>query len=204
MNVFWLIISPLFGFACGSIPFGHLAGIINKIDIRKKGSGNIGFTNVARTIGLIWAIPVLILDIAKGMVPVAFARHLNLSSALVGLGAITGHIFTPWLKFQGGKGVATTIGVTALLCPKSLFAGIAIYLIVLLISGFISLSSLVFALTLPILTWLFYPNNLALLVFTAGAGIIIIIRHIANIRRLLNKTEPRFGLWLKIFRPEVR
>ncbi len=198
------LISFLTGFIPGSIPFGYLAGVINRIDIRQRGSGNIGFTNVARTLGLTWAIPVFILDIAKGMIPVAFARTIGLTPALVGLGAIAGHIFTPWLRFRGGKGVATTIGVTALLCPKSLLVAIAIYVIVLLITGFVSLSSIIFALILPVLTRIFYPDHLSLLVFTIGTGIIIIARHIDNIRRLLNKTEPRFGLWLKLFRKEAK
>ncbi len=201
MNPTQIFLSLIGGFLPGSIPFGHLAGLINRIDVRKTGSGNIGFTNVYRVLGWKWALPVLILDITKGLLPVAFASSLGLLPALVGLGAVTGHIFTPWLKLQGGKGVATTIGVTAILCPRSFIAGIGVYLLILLLSGFISLSSLIFALTLPFLTWLFYPQNPLLLTFTIGIGIIIVIRHIANIRRLLNGTEPKFGLWQKLFHP---
>jgi len=194
------VLSLLLGLLCGSVPFGQLAGRIKGIDIRTRGSGNIGFTNVQRTLGWAWAIPVLILDSAKGLLPTIFASRLGLTPVLVGAGAIAGHVFTPWLGFKGGKGVATTIGVSASLCPASLIAGLSLYLAVLVSFGFVSLASLIFALALPVLTAIFYPGNLPLLLFSLAAALIIIIRHRANIKRLLGRTEPRFGLWLKLFR----
>lgn len=196
------LFSLLFGFLPGSIPFGFLAGKLAGIDIRKKGSGNIGFTNVQRTLGIGWAIPVLILDIAKGLLPTMFAHNIGLTPVLVGLGAIAGHIFTPWLGFNGGKGVATTIGVAAFLCPRSLFIALVVYLLILIIFGYVSLASLSFALLFPVVTGLCYRSNLPLLLFALGTGLIIFIRHIPNIRRLINKTEPQFGLWRKLFRKE--
>ena len=99
--------SLLAGAAFGSVPFGHIAGRLNGIDIRRHGSGNIGFTNVQRTIGWAWAVPVLLLDVTKGLVPTAIARSFGLVPPLVGIGAILGHVFCPWLGFKGGKGVAT-------------------------------------------------------------------------------------------------
>jgi len=194
------VLSLLLGLLCGSVPFGQLAGRIKRIDIRTRGSGNIGFTNVQRTLGWAWAIPVLILDSAKGLLPTIFAARLGLTPVLVGWAAIAGHVFTPWLGFKGGKGVATTIGVSASLCPASLIAGLSLYLAVLVSFGFVSLASLIFALALPVLTAIFYPGNLPLLLFSLAAALIIIIRHRANIKRLLGRTEPRFGLWLKLFR----
>jgi glycerol-3-phosphate acyltransferase PlsY len=194
------VLSVVAGAALGSIPFGYVAGRLNHIDIRTKGSGNIGFTNVQRTLGWVWAVPVLVLDIAKGMVPVALAGRLGLVPPLVGLGAVLGHVFTPWLRFNGGKGVATTIGVAALLCPRSLLAGLGLYLAVLLATGFISVSSLVLAASLPGLTAAFYPHDRALLLFTIGVGAVIVVRHHANLRRLADGTEPRLGLWLRLFR----
>lgn len=194
------LLSLLAGATCGSIPFGYFAGRLNGIDIRRHGSGNIGFTNVQRTIGWLWAMPVLLLDVAKGLLPTAFAQPLGLTPALVGLGAILGHVFCPWLVFRGGKGVATTVGVAAFLCPKGLLAGLGIYVAVLAVTGFISLSSLVFACALPILTALIYRHSAPLLAFTLGVGALIVIRHWANIGRLANGTEPRLGLWLKLFR----
>ena len=198
--VWTTLLSLLAGAACGSIPFGFVAGRLKGIDIRRHGSGNIGFTNVQRTIGWAWAVPVLLLDIAKGLLPAAFAQSLGLTPALVGLGAILGHVFCPWLGFKGGKGVATTMGVAAFLCPKSLLAGLGIYLAVLAVTGFVSLSSLFFTCTLPILTALIYRHSAPLLAFTVGVAAVIMIRHWANIRRLAAGTEPQLELWLKLFR----
>jgi acyl phosphate:glycerol-3-phosphate acyltransferase len=193
-------LSLVIGAAFGSIPFGYVVGRLNGIDIRKRGSGNIGFTNVQRTIGWAWAIPVLLLDVAKGLVPTAAAHAFSLVPALVGIGAILGHVFCPWLRFNGGKGVATTIGVAAFLCPRSLFAGLWVFVLVLAVTGFISASSLTLAALLPLLTALFYRGDVALLLFAIGVALVIFIRHAANIRRLAARTEPRLGLWLKLFK----
>ena len=132
------ISSLLVGAAFGSIPFGYIAGRLKRIDIRRHGSGNIGFTNVQRTMGWAWAVPVLLLDVAKGLVPTALARGFGLVPPLVGIGAVLGHVFSPWLGFKGGKGVATTIGVAALLCPRSLLVGLRVYLVALAATGIIS------------------------------------------------------------------
>jgi glycerol-3-phosphate acyltransferase PlsY len=198
--VFW---SLIFGFVCGSVPFGYLTGLLNRIDIRKTGSGNIGFTNVQRVLGLGWGMLVLLLDIAKGIVPVIFAPAVHLIPPLVGLSAVLGHIFTPWLGFSGGKGVATTMGIAALLCPRSFLLALTVFLLVILISGFVSLSSISFALTLPVLTARFYHQNRLLLLFTIAVSLVIIIRHYENVRRLIQGREPRFELWLRIFRKQT-
>jgi glycerol-3-phosphate acyltransferase PlsY len=194
------VLSLLAGAAFGSIPFGYIAGRINGIDIRRHGSGNIGFTNVQRTIGWTWAVPVLLLDAAKGLAPTAFAQGFGLSPPLVGVGAVLGHVFCPWLGFSGGKGVATTVGVAAILCPHALIAGLGVYLVVLATTGFVSISSLTFALSLPVLAALFYRNDVLLLLFAFGVAVIIFVRHLSNIRRLAAGGEPRLGLWLKLFR----
>ena len=193
------VTSLLAGAAFGSIPFGYVAGRLKGIDVRRHGSGNIGFTNVQRTAGWTWALPVLLLDITKGLVPTAFAHSFGLVPALVGIGAILGHVFCPWLGFKGGKGVATTIGVAAFLCPRSLLAGLGVYVVVLAMTGFISVSSLAFAVALPVLTAIFYRDAALLLVFASGVALVIIVRHVSNIRRLAAGTEPRLGLWLKLF-----
>ncbi len=192
--------SLLVGAAFGSIPFGFLAGRLKHIDIRRHGSGNIGFTNVQRTIGWAWAAPVLLLDVAKGLVPTALAPGVGLIPPLVGIGAILGHVFCPWLRFNGGKGVATTIGVAAFLCPRSLFASLGVFVLVLALTGFVSASSLTMAVALPLLTALFYKGDIALLLFVLGVAFVIIVRHVANIRRLAAGTESRLGLWLRLFR----
>ena len=193
---FW---SLLAGAAFGSVPFGYIAGRLNGIDIRRHGSGNIGFTNVQRTIGWAWAVPVLLLDAAKGLFPTAIAHSIGLVPALVGIGAILGHVFCPWLGFNGGKGVATTIGVAACLCPRSLLAGLGVYVVVLTATGFISVSSLALAVVLPVLTAVFYRHSVLLLVFAVCAALIVVVRHFSNMRRLVARTEPRLGRWLKLF-----
>jgi glycerol-3-phosphate acyltransferase PlsY len=193
-------LSLIVGAASGSIPFGYIAGRLNRIDIRRHGSGNIGFTNVQRTIGWTWAVPVLLLDVAKGLVPTAIARSFGLVPPLVGIGAILGHVFCPWLGFKGGKGVATTIGVAAFLCPRSLLMGLGIFVIVLAATGFISASSLAMATALPLLTALLYRGNTYLLIFAIGVALIVVYRHASNMRRLAAGTEPRLGLWIKLFR----
>jgi glycerol-3-phosphate acyltransferase PlsY len=190
--------SLLAGVAFGSIPFGYLAGKLKRIDIRRHGSGNIGFTNVQRTIGWAWAIPVLLLDAAKGLVPTALAGGLGLLPPLVGIGAILGHVFCPWLGFNGGKGVATTIGVAAFLCPRSLFVALGVFVLALALAGYISASSLAMAFALPVLTALFYKGNMGLLLFSTTVAVIIFVRHLANIKRLAAGTEPHLGLWTKL------
>jgi len=194
------VLSLLVGAAFGSIPFGYVAGRLNGIDIRQHGSGNIGFTNVQRTMGWTWALPVLLLDAAKGLAPTAMSHGFGLIPPLVGIGAVLGHVFCPWLEFKGGKGVATTIGVAAFLCPRALIAGLGIYLVLLAATGFVSVSSLAFAVALPALTALFYRGGGLLLLFAVGVGAIIVVRHVSNMRRLAAATEPRLGLWLRLFK----
>ncbi|MCX8014793.1 MAG: glycerol-3-phosphate 1-O-acyltransferase PlsY [candidate division WOR-3 bacterium] len=187
-------VSSVIGFIMGSIPFGYLIARIRKIDIRNYGSKNIGFTNVYRTLGAVYAVPVLILDVAKGFLPTFWGSKLGLTAELIGLSAILGHIFTPWLLFKGGKGVATTIGVLSALAIKVLGAGILVYIIILLAFSYVSLSSLFFAISLPIFTWLFYPQQKLLIGIMILISIVIIIRHKDNITRLIKKEEPRFSL----------
>jgi glycerol-3-phosphate acyltransferase PlsY len=203
MDVVQILLSLVLGYACGSIPSGYLAGRARGIDIRQHGSGNIGFTNVYRTLGPAWAAPVLIIDVAKGMIPTALAAGIGLVPALVGLGSILGHVFTPWLRFQGGKGVATTIGVTAFLCFRSLAAGLGLYALALLATGYISIASILFGLALAPMTILFYPGDPTRLVYAAAVGLLILVRHTTNIRRLVHGNEPRFKPWLKLFRRQT-
>lgn len=195
------LLSLIIGYVWGSVPFGYLAGRLNRIDIREHGSGNIGFTNVQRVLGWGWALPVLLLDLLKGIGPVLLAKRLGLVPQSSGLGAVLGHIFPVWLKFNGGKGVATIMGVSAILLPRSFFPALLVFLLLLLISGFVSLASISFAISLPVFTGIFYSgSNWQVLTFTLLSGLIIIIRHIPNIRRLAVSQEPKFGIWLKLFR----
>ena len=205
MNLFVLIpstadsfaeyfISFLFGFVCGAIPFGYIISRLKGIDIRKQGSGNIGFTNVNRTLGIWFAIPVFILDFGKGFLPTIFASHMELYPVLVGAGALLGHIFTPFLKFRGGKGVATTFGVFLALTPISFAVSIGLFAIILFAFSYVSLASISFALALPILTIIFAPDKWIIFLFALLSATLIIITHRSNIRRLLKKEESKFRL----------
>jgi glycerol-3-phosphate acyltransferase PlsY len=192
-------VSLIIGFIIGSIPFGYIIARIKKIDIRTTGSKNIGFTNVFRTLGILYAMPVLILDIAKGFLPVFFASELTLMPVLVGFGTVLGHIVTPWLGFKGGKGVATTIGVMAALAPKALAISILIFLIILLIFSYVSLASLCFIISLPVSLLLLYPSQKLLLISAVIIVILVIIRHKDNIIRLIKKTESKMS-FIKILK----
>lgn len=188
-------VSCVLGFICGSIPFGFIIARIKGIDIRDFGSKNIGFTNVYRTLGGKYAVSVLVLDIAKGFLPTFFASHFGLIAPLVAAGTILGHIFTPWLKFKGGKGVATTLGAVIALMPYVLLIGLAIFGVIFFSFSYVSLASLSFALSLPITVILLYPTQKTLIIITILISILIIIRHIGNIKRLINKTEPKTYLF---------
>uniref|UniRef100_A0A7V3ZVI5 Glycerol-3-phosphate acyltransferase n=1 Tax=candidate division WOR-3 bacterium TaxID=2052148 RepID=A0A7V3ZVI5_UNCW3 len=190
--------SFLIGFLIGSIPFGYLIPkIFKKIDIRNYGSGNIGFTNVYRTLGFFYGILVLILDISKGFFPTYFAESFSLSPIFVGGGTILGHFFTPYLRFRGGKGVATTIGVLLALAPKNLIFSLIIWLIILLSFSYMSLASISFAGSLPFSFLLLKSSNSLTPVFFTIISILIIGKHLPNIKRLIKKEEPKFKLKLK-------
>jgi acyl phosphate:glycerol-3-phosphate acyltransferase len=188
----------------GSIPFGYLlVRIFRGEDVRQSGSGNIGATNVARKSPVLGAIT-LVLDAAKGSGAVLLAIYpsVNFGAAvsygvmsLAALFAIIGHMFPVWLKFRGGKGVATALGSFALIAPKAVLVAAAIFCIVVLIFRYVSLGSIIAVVSFPLLAWVFreYGGSVGALAFMALASLLIIFKHRANIRRLLNGTENRFG-----------
>ena len=200
----------LFGFILGSVPFGYLAGKIKGTDIREKGSGNIGATNVIRCLGWKWGVPVFMLDMLKGYLPVAIAFMKSEGSglppdilaALTGFAAVLGHNFTPFLKFKGGKGVAASAGVLLALMPLSFGPTIAIWAIVFAITRYISVASLSAALALPIITAILYIDRLSLIVIAAILGIFAFLRHHENIRRLHEGKELRISEKPKDKNPE--
>ena len=184
----------------GSIPFGLLASKLKGTDIREHGSGNIGATNVLRTLGKPIGIAVLILDVLKGFAPVKGAFHLihlPLFEAhpLLGMGcaiaAIYGHNFPVWLKFKGGKGIATSAGALLALLPVPLGIALGTWIIVFLLSRYVSLASIIASISIPVSVALLSPSA-PILIFTIALAALAIWRHHANIKRLLVGTENRF------------
>jgi len=190
----WFVL--IFAYLIGSIPFGYiLTKIVRKTDIRSHGSGNIGATNILRVIGWKAAIPVLILDMLKGIVAVLLAKAVS-DQALVYLGAgllaMIGHSFPVYIGFKGGKAVATAIGVLAAISWLLALVLVIWTLLIVFVSRYMSLGSVVGSLTIPILFWVF-KFDIYHIVFGLGLALLIVIRHLANIGRLLKGTEPKLG-----------
>lgn len=194
----WLLSIPL-AYLLGSIPFGYiLVKMFLHKDIRATGSGNIGATNVARSGAKGLGIATLLLDLGKAFLAVKIAQHLapaNYDVAVVAaVAAILGHVFPIWLGFRGGKGVASALGVFLALTPLSAACTFAIFLIVVLITRYVSLASIVGSAAFPLFGLYFVPYRSPLVI--AGflfIPLLIIVKHRQNIRRLLDGTENRFG-----------
>jgi acyl phosphate:glycerol-3-phosphate acyltransferase len=190
-------LTAVVSYLLGSIPTGYLVAKAKGIDIRAVGSGNIGATNVFRILGKAAGITVLLVDALKGFVACKFVAfgHAAPSEAhqmVAGLFAILGHNYTCWLRFKGGKGVATTAGVLLALAPVGFAVALATFLIVLALSRYVSLSSIAAAIVLPFGVWLAggTTNMIALMTFLSAMAI---YKHRANIKRLVAGTETRIG-----------
>jgi glycerol-3-phosphate acyltransferase PlsY len=182
----------------GSIPTGFLWGKARGIDVRTVGSGNIGATNVMRMLGKGPGIAVLLLDAAKGFLPVFVAPRLfpdvdrNALQIVCCICVIAGHNWTCWLKFKGGKGVATSAGALLAFLPLPLLCALGVWLVVFAVGRYVSLASICAAATIPIATWLI-EKKVPLLIFTAVIGAVAIYKHKTNIQRLLAGTENRMS-----------
>jgi len=196
-----LLAIPFVAYFLGSIPFGLiLTKLFGGKDVRKTGSGNIGATNVVRAAGLPAGILTLILDAAKGAFAVLLAAKLSNDSAtwmmIAALAALLGHCFPVWLKFKGGKGVATAAGVFLVLCPPAFLSAALLFILVVLFWRFVSLGSIAAAAAIPLLLYFFWaPHHTPPLVITFGAlaaALLIIYKHNGNLQRLVEGVEPRF------------
>jgi glycerol-3-phosphate acyltransferase PlsY len=181
-------------YVAGSIPFGPVIARAKGVDLRTVGSGNIGATNVARALGKGWAIVVLLLDAAKGFVPVALGKHLGLRPqqvALAGLAAIVGHMFTVFLRGRGGKGVATSLGVAFALSPLAALCGFGLYVLAYLLLRLSSVGSLLGIWSFPLFGTLLGPLPRPYLILSTVVAVLVTIRHRANIARLIRGEEKK-------------
>ena len=196
--MFPFFLTAVVSYLLGSIPFGYiLLRIFRGQDVRQTGSGNIGATNVARS-SLALGMLTLLLDALKGAAAVAVTRALfpdqMMLAAIAALFAIIGHAFPVWLRFRGGKGVATGLGSFLMFAPKIVLIALGIFVVMVFAFRYVSLASIVTVALFPLLAWLLreYGNTPVVLVFMAAASALIIAKHGSNIRRLLAGTEPHF------------
>jgi glycerol-3-phosphate acyltransferase PlsY len=176
----------------GSIPTGLLLGKAYGIDVRKEGSGNIGATNLYRTVGRKVGVITLIGDCLKGLLPVLAVHSFRPEyAAWVGLAAFCGHVFSVFLKFKGGKGVATALGVFLALAPLAVGIALSVFVVLMWIWRYVSLGSIAAAATMPIAVMLLRGDSV-LIAVTLIIAVIVVVKHHENIRRLLAGTESRF------------
>jgi glycerol-3-phosphate acyltransferase PlsY len=177
----------------GSVPTGLLLGKAYGIDVRKEGSGNIGATNLYRTLGRRIGVLTLVGDCLKGLIPVVVVLFSSMPqfAAWVGLAAFCGHVFSLFLKFKGGKGVATALGVFLALAPLAVGVALAVFVALMLIWRYVSLGSISAAAVMPLVVWM-QGGSGKLIIVTLVIAVVVIAKHHENIRRLLAGTESRF------------
>jgi acyl phosphate:glycerol-3-phosphate acyltransferase len=193
------LITAVASYLLGTIPFGYiLVRVFRGEDVRSRGSGNIGATNVAR-MSTVLGLATLILDAGKGLAAVVLARALSggerqkLVMTIAAFCAVAGHLFPLWLKFHGGKGVATSLGSFALIAPKSIVCMVGLFLLVLAATRYVSMGSVAGAAAFPVLTWALheYVEPVQLILVALGS-LLVIWKHRQNIRRIVAGTEPKF------------
>lgn len=203
MKTFILIV---IAYILGSIPNALWIGkVFRGIDVREHGSKNTGSTNAARVLGAKLGILTLILDISKGAIPVALSFFMkadllenmtgisSLDPIMVGIFAIIGHSFSLFMKFKGGKAVATTVGVFTVLVPKALLLAAVVFFVIFALTRYVSVSSIIAATSLPIFIFFLYWD-VPYTIFGGIIAILIIVKHKSNIQRLLNGTESKFTI----------
>lgn len=205
---FWLWLAGLvaFSYLLGGVPFALIVGKrVAGVDLRTVGSGNLGATNVARNVGGRWAVAVFFMDFAKGAIPVAlallFAPLAWRDSLMVAgaLGAILGHLFSPYIKFKGGKGLAVTAGAASVMNPLCFLVGAVLFFAVALSTRWVSVGAMTVGLAYPPLVLLLYPGRPVNLAFSVVVSCVLLWSHRSNIGRLARGEEPK-ATW-GIFKP---
>lgn len=192
-----MVLPIAIGYGLGSLPLGYVvANRLKGIDLRRVGSGNVGAANVYRTAGVAMALLVVLVDVAKGATTVFFAARLMGAGAVepvaAGVAAVVGHIFPVWLRFQGGKGVATACGVFWMLAPLATALAASVFVGAVWVTRYVSVGSMLATVVLPPLAWL--TDAGPTVVVGAGlAAVLILQRHRANVARLHGGTEPKLA-----------
>jgi len=186
----------LTAFFLGSLPFGHWLALVRGVDLRIQGSGNTGATNVGRVLGKKWGIFVFVLDLGKGWFAVALAKSVgNLPETwcvTVGVFAVLGHVFSPWLGFRGGKGVATSAGILIGLAPWVALGVALIWFLTFQMSRTVSVASLCAATTFPLFVFWLMPEEKVFQWISIGMAVLVWFRHRDNLKRLFQGKENRF------------
>ena len=214
MPILAYILTALAAYLLGSIPTGFLAAKARGIDIRAVGSGNIGATNAMRVLGKPMGIFVLLMDAAKGFIACSFIPGLVWQLAphypelfphlrgslfgtkyflIAGIFAVLGHNYPCWLRFKGGKGIATTAGVYLALAPWAVLVALVVFIFAVLATRYVSIASISAAVALPATVWIMSPDNLFLGIVTTALGALAIYKHKSNIQRLMAGIENRLG-----------
>ena len=196
-----IILSYLIGSISGSMIFGKLRGI----DIRTMGSGNAGGTNAFRSVGVLFALGVVLVDISKGIISVLLLSKLEFYNViqvnilepiqiLCGIAAVLGHVYPIYYNFKGGKGAGTLIGVIGVLFPESIIYALLSWILVLIFTGYVGLGTMISGIVLVITTYSIYPGGLLTPfgIFSIAMAVFIIFTHRSNIYRMLNGTENKF------------
>jgi glycerol-3-phosphate acyltransferase PlsY len=191
------VLLALAAYLMGSIPTSYLVGRLNGIDLRKHGSGNLGGTNAYRVMGAAAGVPVVLVDVCKGFVPAYFfpawdGAALGDLALLYGLAAIAGHVWSVFMGFRGGKGVATGAGVLMALAPTSALIGLLVWIGIVLITRYVSVASISAATLVPLTAWLTDEARSTVL-FCAAIAIFVWWTHRENLSRLAHGQENRFG-----------
>ncbi len=195
MTLLHSLVFVLVSYLFGALPIGLLVGrMVKGIDVRDYGSGNIGASNVWRTLGPFWGVAVFLFDFCKGFFPTLLAGRVHDVSpwlpVLVGLAAILGHNFSPFLRFKGGKGVATSLGVVYGLSPVAAAVGFAVWGLCLLVTRYISVSSMIAAVVTS-LVLIGLNRDLPHVLFALLVAFFVVIKHRSNMARLKAGTEPQ-------------
>jgi len=196
----------IFGYLFGCFSTGYFVGKLNKVDIRKYGSGNVGTTNALRTLGAKAGAITLIGDMFKAVIPILLVKclfflnyeYLDLIALYTGLGVVIGHNYPFWLKFKGGKGIAATGGVMVAFDPLIIAFGLPLFVLSVVITRYVSIGSMAVAVLFPIWIFIRFPGDIHMLIVSLAYMALAFMKHRSNIKRLMNGTENKIGQRVKI------